>query len=54
MPVFIPKDMEEEWIEQVKDLEKLNRLVPILTGWSSENWIVEELNKNKLTQMNLF
>ena len=54
MPVVIPRGLEEEWIEQVKDLNNLKRLAPILMGWSSEDWIAEDLNKKTSKQMNLF
>ena len=54
MPVVIPRGLEEEWIEQVKDLNNLKRLAPILMGWSSEDWIAEDLNKKTPKQMNLF
>ena len=54
MPVVIPRGLEEEWIEQVKDLNNLKRLAPILMGLSSEDWIAEDLNKKTSKQMNLF
>lgn len=54
MPVVVPDGMEEKWIEQVKDLEELNLLLPFLKGWSGKNWIAEGLDKQKSIQMNLF
>ena len=54
MPVVVPNGVEKEWLEQVKDFEDLKKLVPIMRGWSSEDWIAESIkNKNK-NQMNLF
>ena len=54
MPVIVSNGFEEEWVKQVKDLEELNGLFHILMGWSSKDWIVEELNKKNSMQMNLF
>ena len=42
------------FLSSEKDSNKLNRLVPLLMGWSSEDWIAEDLNKKTSKQMNLF
>ena len=53
MPVIIPDGFEEHWTEQVKDSSELKGLFPIMRGWSSSGWILEEINKNNSNQMNL-
>ena len=54
MPVIIPDGYEEQWTEQVKDIEELKGLIPIMMGWSSSGWITEEINKKATKQINLF
>ena len=54
MPVIIPDGLEEQWTEQVKDSSELKGLMPIMMGWSSSGWILEEINKKPTNQMNLF
>ena len=54
MPVIVPNGLEEKWTELVKDITKLKGLLPILMGWSSSGWILEEINKETTNQMNLF
>ena len=54
MPVIIPDGFEEQWTEQVKDSSELKGLIPIMMGWSSSGWILEEINKKPTNQMNLF
>ena len=54
MPVVVPEGYEEQWIDQVQDVNELKGLLPILIGWSSDGWLVED-SKNKATnQMSLF
>jgi len=54
MPVVVPNGCEKEWIEQNKDNYELKCLVPILTGWSSNGWILEEVKKKESEQMSFF
>ena len=54
MPVVIPNGFEEKWTEQVKDVDELKDLNPILRGWSSSGWIKELVNKKSMEQMKLF
>ena len=54
MPVVVPNGYEEQWTEQVKDSSELKGLIPIMMGWSSSGWILEEINKKPTYQMNLF
>ena len=54
MPVVVPKGYEEQWTEQVKDNDELKGLLPIMTGWSTDGWVVEDLKKKKTEQMSLF
>ena len=54
MPVIVPKEFEEQWTEQVKDVYKLNRLLPIMVGWSPDGWMVENIKKKENDQMSLF
>ena len=54
MPVIIPDGFEEQWTEQVKDSSELQGLIPIMMGWSSSGWILEEINKKPTNQINLF
>ena len=44
MPVVIPDGIEEIWTENIKDIDELKGLIPIMMGWSPEGWLVEELN----------
>ena len=54
MPVVVPDGYEEQWTEHVKDADELKGLLPIMMGWSSSGWIIEEVNKKDTNQMNLF
>ena len=54
MPVVVPNGYEEQWTQPVKDLDELKGLLPIMIGWSSEGWLVEEIIKKPTEQMNLF
>ena len=54
MPVVIPKGIEEEWTENVKDSDGLRDLIPIMMPWSPEDWIVEEINNSYMSQLSLF
>ena len=54
MPVVVPNGYEEQWTEQVKDADELKGLLPIMTGWPHDGWIVEEVNKKPSDQMSLF
>ena len=54
MPVVVPYGYEEQWTEQVKDVDELKSLLPIMMGWSPDGWIVEEVNKRTTNQMSLF
>ena len=54
MPVVVPNGYEVQWTEQVKDHYELQRLIPIMRGWSTSGWVIEEINKKPLEQMNLF
>ena len=54
MPVVIPEKYEEQWTEQVKDIDELKGLFPIMMGWSPDGWLIEEVNKKNNSQMSLF
>ena len=54
MPVIVPDGYEEQWTEQVKDADELKGLLPIMTGWSPDGWVVEEAIKKPTDQMSLF
>jgi len=54
MPVVIPNGAEEQWTENIKNLDELKRLMPMIKGWSPEDWLVEELNYSFTNQMSLF
>jgi len=54
MPVVVPDGYEEQWTEQVKDVDELKSLIPIKMGWSSTGWIIEEINKKPSNQLELF
>ena len=54
MPVIVPDGFEEQWTEQVKNTSALKGLIPIMMGWSSAGWTVEEINNKPNDQMNLF
>ena len=54
MPVVVPNGYEEEWTDQVKDADELKGLLPIMTSWSSDDWIVEDIKKKEIDQMSLF
>ena len=54
MPVIVPRGLEEQWTEQVKDSYELKRLHPIMMGWLSDGWIVEEIKKKGSDQISLF
>ena len=53
MPVVVPNGYEEQWTEQVKDADELKGLLPIMLGWSSDGWLVEDSNKKETYQMSL-
>ena len=53
-PVVVPDGYEEQWTEQVKDVDELKGLYPLMMSWSPEGWIVEEINKKPTNQMRLF
>ena len=54
MPVIIPDGFEEQWTEQVKDNSELKGLLPMIMGWSSSGWMLEEINNKHNDQINLF
>ena len=54
MPIIVPKGYEEQWTEQVKDVDELKGLLPIMMGWSPKGWVVEEVIKKPTNQMSLF
>ena len=54
MPVIVPNGYEQQWTEQVKDSDELKGLLPIMMGWISNGWVIEEINKKQTGQMNLF
>ena len=54
MPVVVPNGYEEQWTKQVKNTQELKGLLPIIMGWSPEGWVVEEVLKKPIYQMNLF
>ena len=54
MPVIVPDGYEEKWTEHIKDPSELKGLIPIIKGWSSSSWTVEESNKKPPAQMDLF
>ena len=54
MPVIVPDGYEEQWTEQVKDADELKGLLPIMTSWSPDGWVVEEAIKTPTDQMSLF
>ncbi len=54
MPVVVPEEYEEQWIEQVKDADDLKSLLPIMMGWSPDGWVVEDLKKKETDQISLF
>ncbi len=54
MPVIVPNGYEEEWIEPVKDPNKLNDLLKIMISWTPDGWIVEDKNKTETKQIELF
>ena len=54
MPVVIPDGIEAQWTENIKDVDELKGLIPIMMGWSPEDWLVEELNDSLTSQINLF
>ena len=51
MPVIVPNGYEQQWTEQVKDSDELKGLLPIMMGWTSNGWIIEEINKKQTVQM---
>ena len=54
MPVVIPDGIEEQWTENVKNADELKCLMPIMMGWSPDDWLVEDLHESQSMQMNLF
>ena len=54
MPVVVPQEFEQQWTEQVKDVEELKGLLPIMMSWPSDGWVIEDLKKKDTDQMSLF
>ena len=54
MPVIVPNGYEEEWIEQVKNVDELKGLIPLMMSWSPNGWLVEDVKKKETYQMSLF
>ncbi len=54
MPVVVPNGYEEQWTEQVKDEDDLKGLLPLMRGWSTDGWVVENINTKETNQMSLF
>ena len=54
MPVVVPDEYKEQWTEQVKDADELKSLLPLMMGWSSHGWVVEDLKEKETDQMSLF
>ena len=54
MPVVVPNGYEEQWTHQVKGSDELKSLFPIMTGWSPDGWVVEEVNKKSSVQLSIF
>ena len=54
MPVVIPNGYEKLWTEEVKDSHELKGLLPLMMPWSSNGWVLEEINKKQTNQMSLF
>tara|TARA_A100001388_G_C28770402_1_gene503464 strand:+ start:2985 stop:3623 length:639 start_codon:yes stop_codon:yes gene_type:complete len=54
MPVVVPNGFEAQWTEKVKDPQELKGLRLIMQGWSSEGWVLENINKKQTSQMSLF
>ena len=54
MPVVVPNGYEQQWTEQVKDSDELKGLFPIMKGWTSKGWVLEDINKKQTDQMSLF
>ena len=53
MPVVVPDGYEEQWTQQVKDSNELKDLLNLIC-WSPNGWVLEEINRKKTVQMNLF
>ena len=54
MPCVIPNGFEEQWTENFKDTDELNGLLPMIKGWSPDDWLVEKSNNSSISQMSLF
>ena len=54
MPCVIPNGFEEQWTENFKDTDELNGLLPMIKGWSPDDWLVEKSNNSSTSQMSLF
>ena len=54
MPVVVPDGYEEQWTKQIKDADELKALFQIMKGWSTDGWVVDDLNKKGFNQMCLF
>ncbi len=57
MPVIIPEEKEEFWLEPNNNINELNKLKALLKQWKPNGWRVESLNINprlKDIQFNLF
>ena len=51
--LLCPMDMRNNGQSKLKILE-LKGLLPIMMGWSTYGWVVEEVNKKPSDQMSLF
>ena len=54
MPVVVPNGYEKQWTEQVKDSDELKGLLPIMMGWTSNGWVIEDITKKQTDQMSFF
>ena len=54
MPVVVPEGCEEKWTAPVKDNNELKELLPIMMGWSPDEWVVDKLKGKETDQMRLF
>ena len=54
MPCIIPNGFEEQWTENFENKDELKELLPLIKGWSQEDWLVEKSNNSSMSQMSLF
>ena len=54
MPVIVPNEYEEQWTAQFKNGDELKGLIPIMMGWPSSEWTIEQFNIKHSDQLNLF